>query len=104
MLTYHDYNGNADGANLAKGVIAAQKLGKALGKPTMITESFGRGSRSDDPAKRKWDDPTGDSLHSVLRGVNGCIEVRSQASCSLLVIDDGGVVLNSLLVGIDAGR
>ena len=47
-------------------------------KPTMLTESFGRGSRGDDPAKRKWDDPKGDSLHAVLRGVNGCVEGAEQ--------------------------
>jgi hypothetical protein len=46
---------------------------RRLRKPTMLTESFGRGSRADDPAKRRWDDPKGDSLHSVLRGVNGCL-------------------------------
>ena len=57
VLTYHDYNGAEDGGKLAAGVAAAQKLGKALHKPTMLTECFGRGSRSDDPAKRKWDDP-----------------------------------------------
>ncbi len=73
VLTYHDYSGAADGTKLGADVAAAQKLGKTLGKPTMVTESFGRGSRSDDPAKRKYNDPKGDSLHSVLRGMNGCI-------------------------------
>jgi hypothetical protein len=73
VLTYHDYNGGEDGAKLASGVAKAQSIGKSLGKPTMLTECFGRGSRSDDPAKRKWNDPAGDSLLSVLRGVNGCI-------------------------------